>query len=73
MLKDYRKVEGGKKFDKIVSIEMLEAVGEEFLEKYFQCMDDLLKEGGIATFQCTTVRPEEVTPLMLARNGSRLT
>jgi len=52
-LRDYRRVkisEGGKKIDKIVSIAMLEAVGEELLEIYFQCVDDLLKEDGIATF-----------------------
>lgn len=43
-------------FDKIVSIEMLEAVGQEFLSTYFACMDKLLKkDGGIAVFQCITM------------------
>lgn len=43
-------------FDKIVSIEMLEAVGKEFLITYFKCVDKLLKkEGGIACFQCITM------------------
>ena len=47
-------------FDKVVSIEMLEAVGREFLETYFQCIDRLLKrDGGIAVFQCITI-PEAV-------------
>ena len=43
-------------YDKVVSIEMLEAVGREFLDTYFQCIDRLLKpEGGIAVFQCITM------------------
>lgn len=44
------------KYDKLISIEMLEAVGAEFLETYFRCVDTLLKsEGGIAVFQCITI------------------
>lgn len=47
-------------FDKIVSIEMLEAVGREYLVTYFRCVDKLLKKnGGIAAFQCITI-PEAV-------------
>lgn len=47
-------------YDKVVSIEMLEAVGGEFLTTYFECVDKLLKpEGGIACFQCITM-PENV-------------
>lgn len=43
-------------YDKIVSIEMLEAVGQEFLGTYFSCVDRLLRrEGGIAVFQCITM------------------
>lgn len=43
-------------YDKVVSIEMLEAVGREFLKTYFECVDKLLKpEGGIAVFQCITM------------------
>jgi len=42
--------------DKVVSIEMLEAVGREFLATYFECVDKLLKpEGGIAVFRCITM------------------
>jgi cyclopropane-fatty-acyl-phospholipid synthase len=48
-------------FDKVVSIEMLEAVGKEFLNTYFECIDRLLKkEGGIGVFQCITI-PESVS------------
>ena len=43
-------------YDKVVSIEMLEAVGREYLELYFDCIHKLLKpQGGIAIFQCITM------------------
>ena len=43
-------------YDKVVSIEMLEAVGREFLDTYFHCINQLLKpQGGIAVFQCITM------------------
>ncbi|KAL2137224.1 hypothetical protein VTI74DRAFT_6435 [Chaetomium olivicolor] len=57
LLRDYREVEAPKGgFDKVVSIEMIEAVGEAFLGTYFGCVNSLLKrEGGIAMFQCITM------------------
>ena len=59
MLCDYRSLPVPKeedKFDKLVSIEMLEAVGAEYLDTYFKCVDYLLKaEGGVAVFQCITI------------------
>ncbi|KAL8872130.1 MAG: hypothetical protein Q9174_002190 [Haloplaca sp. 1 TL-2023] len=43
-------------YDKVVSIEMLEAVGREYLDTYFACINKLLKkDGGIAVFQCITM------------------
>lgn len=42
-------------YDKIISIEMLEAVGKEYLETYFGCIHRLLKKDGIAVFQCITM------------------
>ncbi|MDI1486264.1 MAG: hypothetical protein OHK93_005490 [Ramalina farinacea] len=43
-------------YDKVVSIEMLEAVGREYLEIYFNCIHKLLKpQGGIGVFQCITM------------------
>ncbi|KAK8077224.1 cyclopropane-fatty-acyl-phospholipid synthase [Apiospora saccharicola] len=46
-----------KKFDKIVSIEMLEHVGHECFETYFRCVDSYLTDapGGIAVFQSITM------------------
>lgn len=44
------------RYDKIVSIEMLEAVGREYLAIYFECVHRLLKtDGGIGVFQCITI------------------
>lgn len=56
-LVDYRQLPIPERpYDKIVSIEMLEAVGEEYLSTYFACVNKLLKrEGGIAMFQCITM------------------
>lgn len=49
---DYRKVTG--KFDKIVSVEMLEAVGADHYESYFSQCHKLLKKEGIFAFQVIT-------------------
>ncbi|UUZ45896.2 cyclopropane-fatty-acyl-phospholipid synthase family protein [Janibacter limosus] len=48
-LQDYREVSG--QFDAIVSVEMIEAVGEEYWPTYFRAIDDLLAPGGIAAIQ----------------------
>jgi len=52
IIQDYRKIEGT--FDKIVSIEMLEAVGHQYLETYFEKCQSLLKPDGIFAFQVIT-------------------
>ena len=51
-LQDYRLLTG--QFDKIVSIEMLEAVGDEFLETYFAKCHELLKPDGLLALQMIT-------------------
>lgn len=48
-LKDYRNIEG--KFDKIASIEMLEAVGHEFYKVFFGKCHQVLKKEGILALQ----------------------
>lgn len=52
-LTDYRDVEGT--YDKIVSIEMLEAVGEAYWDQYFTKIRSLLKPGGRAGIQVITI------------------
>ncbi|MDA7979776.1 MAG: cyclopropane-fatty-acyl-phospholipid synthase family protein, partial [Pirellulales bacterium] len=44
MNKDYRELRG--KYDKLVSIEMIEAVGEKYLPTFFECCSALLRSGG---------------------------
>jgi cyclopropane-fatty-acyl-phospholipid synthase len=53
-LKDYRLLDG--KYDKIVSIEMLEAVGHEYLPVYFAKCNSLLEEDGALALQVITSR-----------------
>lgn len=52
-LADYRRVEG--EYDKIVSIEMLEAVGHEYLTTFFQRCDELLAPHGLVVLQVITI------------------
>jgi cyclopropane-fatty-acyl-phospholipid synthase len=52
IIKDYRDIKG--QFDKIVSIEMLEAVGHNYFETYFAKCAEVLKPNGILAFQVIT-------------------
>jgi len=53
---DYRDVRG--QFDAVASIEMFEAVGEEYWPSYFGKIRDVLKPGGRAGLQIITIRDE---------------
>jgi cyclopropane-fatty-acyl-phospholipid synthase len=50
---DYRDVTGT--FDRIVSIEMLEAVGKQYWDTFFATVRDRLRPGGIAVLQAITM------------------
>ena len=50
---DYRDLKG--QYDKLVSIEMIEAVGEKFLDKYFEQCSNLLKPDGMMLLQAITI------------------
>ena len=52
-LRDYRDIAGT--FDRIVSIEMVEAVGEAFWPDYFQTLHDRLRPGGTVVLQAITI------------------
>lgn len=52
-LRDYRDLSGA--FDRIVSIEMVEAVGQAFWPDYFQTLHDRLRPGGIVVLQAITI------------------
>jgi cyclopropane-fatty-acyl-phospholipid synthase len=57
-LQDYREVEG--KYDAIVSVEMIEAVGEAYWATYFTTLDRLLAPGGKVSIQAITMAHERV-------------
>jgi len=50
---DYRDIDG--RFDKLVSIEMIEAVGHEFLKTFFSNCSNLLKPDGMMALQAITI------------------
>jgi len=53
LFEDYRDLQG--QFDKVVSIEMFEAVGLKFYDAYFSTVDRLLAEDGLALIQTITM------------------
>ena len=52
-IQDYRDVTG--QFDHVISIEMIEAVGHEFLPEYYKTINDRLKPGGRFALQAITI------------------
>jgi cyclopropane-fatty-acyl-phospholipid synthase len=55
-LEDYRQTRGT--FDAVVSIEMVEAVGEQYWPRYFQTITDRISRSGRAIIQAIVVRDE---------------
>ena len=53
LFEDYRNLTG--QYDKLVSIEMIEAVGHEYLPRYFRKCDQLMKPGGRMLVQAITM------------------
>lgn len=53
LLEDYRHLTG--QYDKLVSIEMIEAVGHQFYDTYFAKVSQLLKPDGLALIQAITI------------------
>jgi len=56
MFLDYRDLK--KKYDNVASIEMIEAVGEKYLDKYFNTIKNSLKDNGTAAIQGITIRDD---------------
>lgn len=50
---DYRHLQG--QYDKLVSIEMIEAVGHQYYDTYFNKVSQLLKADGVALIQAITI------------------
>ena len=53
LFEDYRALKG--RYDKLVSVEMIEAVGANYLETYLKTIGDLLKPDGLALVQAITI------------------
>ncbi len=58
LLCDYRKIPGHALFDRVISIEMIEAVGHEHMGTYFETISKWLKPGGKAAIQAISI-PDE--------------
>lgn len=56
LLKDYRDLEG--QYDKLVSIEMIEAVGHDYHRNFFSQCSHLLKEDGLMVMQAITIQDQ---------------
>lgn len=57
LLKDYRDLDG--QYDRLVSVEMIEAVGYRFLPGYFQKLEQLLKPHGKMLIQAITIADQQ--------------
>ena len=56
-LQDYR--DESALYDNVISCEMIEAVGKEYLACYFNKIRDVLKENGLAVLQAITIRDSD--------------
>jgi cyclopropane-fatty-acyl-phospholipid synthase len=53
LLQDYRDLEG--RYDRLVSVEMIEAVGWQYFDEYFRRCDELLTDDGLMLLQAITI------------------
>jgi cyclopropane-fatty-acyl-phospholipid synthase len=53
LLEDYRDLEG--RYDRLVSVEMIEAVGWQYFDEYFRRCDQLLSDDGAMLLQAITI------------------
>jgi cyclopropane-fatty-acyl-phospholipid synthase len=53
LLRDYRDLEG--RYDRLVSVEMIEAVGWQYFDDYFRRCDELLTDDGLMLLQAITI------------------
>ncbi|XP_051125474.1 uncharacterized protein LOC127247592 [Andrographis paniculata] len=55
ILCDYRELPQGCKYDRIISCELMEAVGHEYMEEFFKCCDVALAPNGIFVLQTSAI------------------
>jgi cyclopropane-fatty-acyl-phospholipid synthase len=64
LLEDYRDLSG--RYDKLVSIEMIEAIGHQYLDDYFGKVGALLENHGMALIQAITIEDHRYTQALRA-------
>lgn len=65
-LRDYRQITGRSRYDAILSVEMIEAVGAEYWATYFDTIDRLLAPGGRLGLQAITMQHNR---MLVTRNN----
>ncbi|KAF8016552.1 hypothetical protein BT93_H1921 [Corymbia citriodora subsp. variegata] len=58
LLCDYRQLPSAYKYDRIISCEMIEAVGHEYMEEFFSCCESVLAKDGLLVLQFISI-PDE--------------
>ncbi|KAI4318147.1 hypothetical protein L6164_025951 [Bauhinia variegata] len=58
LLCDYRQLPKTHKYDRIISCEMIEAVGHEYMEEFFGCCESVLADDGLLVLQFISI-PDE--------------
>ncbi|CAM3127828.1 class I SAM-dependent methyltransferase [Stackebrandtia soli] len=59
-LRDYRELELRAEFDAVISVEMIEAVGDRYWAEYFQRLNGLIRDGGRVGLQAITMRHDRM-------------
>ncbi|MCP3918340.1 MAG: hypothetical protein GY711_22560 [bacterium] len=67
LLSDYRDLEGD--YDKLVSVEMIEAVGHRHYPKFFETCGKLLKDDGRMLMQAITIADQRRPPTGVDRRA----
>ncbi|GAV89235.1 LOW QUALITY PROTEIN: CMAS domain-containing protein, partial [Cephalotus follicularis] len=55
---DYRQLPKSHKYDRVISCEMIEAVGHEYMEEFFGCCESVLADNALFVLQFTSI-PDE--------------
>ncbi|XP_020222395.1 uncharacterized protein LOC109804891 [Cajanus cajan] len=58
LLCDYRQLPKTYKYDRIISCEMIEHVGHEYMEEFFECCESVLVDNGLFVLQFISIRDE---------------
>ncbi|KAK4427844.1 putative fatty acid methyltransferase [Sesamum alatum] len=68
---DYRHLPKSYKYDRIISCEMIEHVGHEFMEEFFRCCESALAENGILVLQFISLADEKYDESRLSAGFAR--